>query len=190
MIDILKKALNPSFPLFKIVVVILIILGLTGAFYLGRMTAPVTSNVQADNIVPLSTQSINKDFNFSLKDSKGSEVGKFKYNIQSAELDNQIIIKGAKATAVKGRAFLVINLKITNSNSQTIQINTRDYIRLSVNGSAELLAPDIHNDPEEIQANSTKYTRVGFAVNESNKSLKLIVGEISGSKTDIILNLH
>ena len=54
----------------------------------------------------------------------------------------------------------------------------------------ELLAPDTHNDPVEIQAISTKFTRVGFIINDSDKDLVLHVGEIQGDKEKIELDLR
>ena len=68
-------------------------------------------------------------------------------------------------------------------------MNTKDYVRLSINGTdKELLAPEIHNDPVVIQAISTKSTRVGFPLSASDKKLKLFIGEINGNKTQIELN--
>ncbi|OFW63868.1 MAG: hypothetical protein A2Z35_03420 [Actinobacteria bacterium RBG_19FT_COMBO_36_27] len=140
---------------------------------------------------PLATQDINKEFSFPLKNTKGEEVTTFKYIVEKAELRDEIIVKGQKATAVKGRVFLIINLKINNDYIQTIVINTKDFIRLSVNGNEnELLAPDIHNDPVEAQAISTKYTRLGFPINDSDESLVLWVGEINGDKQKIDLKFH
>jgi hypothetical protein len=69
-----------------------------------------------------------------------------------------------------------------------IEINSRDYVRLIVDGNTkEMLAPEIHNDPVEAQAISTKYTRVGFPINTSDKNLVLQVGEINGPKQTIKL---
>ena len=136
------------------------------------------------------SQEINREFSFPLKNDKGEEVNKIKYVIETADLRDEIIVKGQRATAVKGRTFLIIGLKITNEHNQAIQINSRDYIRLILNGNeGELLAPDIHNDPVEVQAISTKLTRVGFPINDSDRALVLLVGEINADKQKIPLEL-
>lgn len=138
---------------------------------------------------PLKTLNIQKEFQFPVKDAKGKEVTKLKYYIDQASIQNEIIVKGQKATAVKGREFLIINLKLTNEYSAKLDINTRNYVRLSVNGNEdEWLAPDIHNDPVEVQAQSTKATRLGFPINESDTKMVLRVGEIDGEKQRVELN--
>lgn len=130
--------------------------------------------------------SINKEFTFPLKNEKGKEVSKIKYVIESAELRNEIIVKGQRARSVKGRIFLILNLKIVNDFKQKIEIQTADYIRLSVNGNKEIwLAPDTHSDPVAIQAISTKYTKIGFAINEEDKDILLKIGEINSEKQEL-----
>lgn len=132
---------------------------------------------------------INKEFEFPLRNDNGEEVSTIKYRILNVELRDEIVVKGQKATAVKGRTFLIMNLKISNEYNQAIQMNTRDYVRLTLNNNEEeRLAPDIHNDPVEIQAISTKFTRIGFPINDTDKNLKLHVGEITGEKKVIDLN--
>lgn len=133
-------------------------------------------------------QGINKPFSFSIKDEKGAEVSKLNFVVENAELRDQIIIKGRRATSPSDKTFLVVNLKITNDFNRNIQISTRDYIRLVRNNNEkELLAPEVHNDPVDVQATSTKYTRVAFVINTSDKNLKLRVGEIDKDKTVIDL---
>jgi hypothetical protein len=138
---------------------------------------------------PIASQTLNKNYKFPLKDTSGKEVSKITYTIQTAQLRDQIIVKGQKASAVKGRLFLIFNLKILNDYDKSVQINARDYLRLIVNNSSEKLAPEIHNDPVEVQAISTKYTNVAFPINDTDKNLTLQVGEIDGKKELIKLNL-
>lgn len=130
---------------------------------------------------------LNKEFSFALKDNSGKEVDRIRMVLLDAQLQDAIYIKGRRATALKNRTFLVVDMKITNDYRSTIRLNTRDYFRLSKNNSPEKLAPDIHNDPAEVQATSTKYTRVGFPINNSDKNLMLRVGEINGEKQTIQL---
>lgn len=147
------------------------------------------SDTRADIKKPIATQTLNKEFAFPLKDQNGKEVSKLKYIVQNAELRDEIVVKGERASAVKGRLFLVLNLKIVNSFDKTVNVNARDYLRLSLNGSSEKLAPEIHNDPVEVQAISTKYTRVGFPISDTDRNLILQVGEVDGSKQQIHLDL-
>lgn len=190
-----KRRFSPK-NIVRAVLLLIIASGLIigGKKLLGSTNPPnksSTSENQQSVLGARATQDINKDFEFPVKDDTGIKVASFKYTIESAELRDQIIVKGQTATAVNGRTFLIINLKITNDKDKAININTRDYIRLSVNGNKdEWLAPDIHNDPVEVQAISTKYTRVGFPINTSDKNLLLRVGEIDGDKQNIKLNLQ
>lgn len=130
-----------------------------------------------------SQASLNHEFQFPIKNDKGEEVSKLKYIVENAEIRDQIVVKGKRATSVKSRTFFVLNLKIVNDFNKPIEINTRDYIRLSVGGNdAEWLAADVHNDPVAIQPISTKYTRLAFPINDSDSNFRIQVGEIKGEK--------
>lgn len=156
-------------------------------FSSGSKQSLVLSNNKED-IKPVKfSKQVNKEFIFPIKNDKDQEVSKIKFLVDMAEIRDEIIIKGQRAEAIKGRTFLILNIKVTNEHNETIQINTRDYVRLQGTGN-ELLAPDIHNDPVEIQAISTKYTRLGFPVDDEMKDFKLQIGEIKGNKTSIDIN--
>jgi len=141
-----------------------------------------SASESSTEVKPIKTEAVNKEFKFPLSD--GSEqVPDFAFEITNVELTDEIIVQGQKATAIAGRDFLIVNLKITNEYEKAIEMNTRDYIRLLVNGNEEeKLAPEIHNDPVEVQAISTKYTRVGFAIDENQDNLSLLVGQIKEDK--------
>lgn len=185
-----KKYLKIIFPVIIGLVVLGVLVTLIRSLPDAKsQPATSTNNVVAPDV--LATINLDKKFSFPLKDDKGTVVGNFDYVIQSATLQKQIIVQGQRATAVNGRVFLILNLKITNNLKKTIQLNTRDYIRLiTASDSNEQLAPDIHNDPVEVQAISTKFTRVGVAIDEKDakKTVKLKVGEIDGTKQNIDLN--
>lgn len=146
----------------------------------------VSSSSKATINDALKTMPLNKEFKFPLKDDKGETVGEIKYIIESAELRDEIIIKGQKAYAVKGKLFMVLNLKIINDSSKNISMSTKDYARLFINNNEnEPLSPSIHNDPVVVDAISVKSTRIGFTINDDAKDLKIKVGEIKGDKTTV-----
>jgi hypothetical protein len=189
---------SPMVPFIGIVVVVFAIAIFALYNVISRSTNNATPTLASNNGAkqiavnkPVVQETLNRSFDFPLKDANGKVVSKLKYVIQSAEIDNQIIIKGQQATAIQGRTFLVLNLQITNSYDKSVQLNTRDYLRLITGSSPEKLAADIHNDPVEVQAISTKYTRLGFPIDAADtKSLTLQVGEIQGTKQTIKLDLH
>ena len=135
-------------------------------------------------------QELGREFLFPIRDDSGEELSKLKYIIDQVELRDEIVVKGQKLTTVNGKTFLILTLKIVNEYEKPVDINTRDYVRLTVNGNdADRLAPEIHNDPVKVQAISTKFTRVGFPIDEGDNVLMLRVGEIEGDKEKIILDL-
>lgn len=135
-----------------------------------------------------SQETLNKKLQFPIRDGNGKEVTKITFLVQNAELRDQIVVKGRPANAIDRRIFLILNLKLTNDYTKTISLNTRDFIRITVNGSNEKMAFDIHNDPVEVLAGSVKLTRLAMAINTTDKDITLYVGEVSGSKQTIKLH--
>ena len=137
------------------------------------------------------TTDLNREFTFAINDSKGKKLTDLKMFLENADLRDEIIVQGKRATAIQGRTFLILTIKITNDYTRGLEVNSKDYFRLIVNGKdSDLLAPDIHNDPVVVQPTSTKYTRIGWPIYDSDKSLVLSVGEIEGEKTKVELNLQ
>jgi hypothetical protein len=178
----------------KLLIYLVVILGLLLILFLGqkffpKATQPLSANSNTPQLKDAkTTRDINHELIIPIKNSKGEVVTEVKYNVQNVELRDEILVKGRRATAISGRDFLVLNLKIVNSFNKPIEINTKDFVRLSVGDNPELFAPSIHNDPLTLQAISTQNSRVGFAVNEGDKNLKLHIGEINGEKRIIDLN--
>lgn len=187
-----KKLPKLIIPLAVIVVLVVVI----NSFFQSTSSSTQTiADSQSDERfevkAPLATMDINKDYQFPVVDEKGKEIGKFTYSVLSTELKDEIIAKGKRATAVKGRLFLIVNVKVSNPLDKGLQVNSRDYVRLTVNGNdAEKIAPDVHNDPIDAQAISTKVTRVGFAVNDTDTNFVLQIGEIKGDKESINLTFN
>lgn len=169
-------------------IVIIVVIGLI-AYLAGRISAPKVKYVDTRDAAPAikTQQTVNKSFNFAVKDTKGTVITQIKYTIENADLQDQIIIRGTRAQAIKGKTFLIINFNLNNTSNKYIQLNSRDYVRL-VGPNGELIAPDIHNDPIQVQPISTKESRLGFPVDDTQKTLTLSIGEVDGKKTTIPLN--
>lgn len=176
----------PKIGFFALLVTVAVI-----SFLVGRTTTGGTGTAEpkTDVALPLSAQNINKEFSFPIKDENGKEISKVKYTIESVDKRNEIVVRGQKATAIKGRTFLILNIKLSNEFDKPVRINSRDYIRLTSQKHTDQIAPDIHNDPVEIQAKSTKETRLGFPLDETDKNIKIYVGEINGEKTTIDITI-
>ena len=167
-----------------LVAVIALVIGAVVFFTRGKQSsnAANTSFTSTSNDIEAAV-AIGREFDFPIKDEKGDEITRFKYTIESVEIRKDIIVKGQKATSVDGRKFLILNVKLSNTLDKMVQINTRDYVRLIRNGNPnEQLAPDVHNDPVEVQAISTKLTRIAFPINSTDTDLQIQVGEIKGEK--------
>lgn len=183
---------NRKFKKIIPIAILFIAVGITiliSARALRASTQTTTQDARVQIKGPKASTTINKEFSFPLLDAKGKEITRVTYLVESAELRDEIIVKGTRATAIQGRTFLIISIKITNNFDKALQINARDYIRLAINGeSEELLAADIHNDPVQVQPISVKTTRLGFPINDTDKNITLKVGEIKGDKEDINLS--
>lgn len=184
----LGTTLRYNFPKRKVLKFLFIALAIVGVVLLARTILSLSSRGGSSNNQVLgakATQFLNKEISFPLMDEEGNEVSRISYMVEKAELMDEILVKGEKATAIKGRTFFVLTIKIKNDFDKSIEINTKDYVRLKIAGSEELLAPDIHNDPVTVQAISTKYTRLGFPINDSDRQVTLRLGEINGPKESL-----
>lgn len=184
-----KKFLPLVLLLIIVVVVILVVKGaLQRAFSQNTSRVAGSTDFRVDIAGPKAKVDLNSQFSFPIKDDKGKEVVRLKYTLVSAELRDEIIVKGQRATAVKGRTYLILTIDLTNRSNKGISFNTLNYVRLSMNGNRnKWIAADIHNDPVLVQAISTKTTRLGFPINDTDKDLVLQVGEVDGTKQTVPL---
>lgn len=138
---------------------------------------------------PRASVSLDKNYEFPLTDEKGKVIAKLKFFLDDAELRDEIVLSGQKAIAPKGTTYLITTIELTNDSNKFIEMKVRNYVRLSKNGDKKLYAASIHNDPVEIQPQSTKQTRLGFPVNDTDKDFVLRVGDLDGKKDLINVDL-
>ncbi len=180
------RHLRRFLPLTILVIAVLVVVSGTG--WLVMRSRANDNRVQVPGAK--AKQNINKEFPIPIRGDNDEEITQIKMNLDSAELRDEIIVQGKRASSVKGRTFLILSLKLANDFDKGVQMNVKDYFRLTVNGNeGEMLAADIHNDPVVIQPKSTKFSRIGFPINDTDKNLVLWVGEVSGEKQKLELDL-
>lgn len=186
-----RPGVLPRFTFSSALVTLIVIIVIAAvAFLAGKLSTPKSvRQAVGQDAAPVTNaeQKLNKSFDVSVKNDKGVEITKVKYNLEDAVLQNQIIIRGTRATAIQGKTFLIVNFNLNNNSNKYIQLNSRDYVRL-VGTNGEMIAPDIHNDPIQIQPISTKESRLGFPVDATTKKFTLSVGEIDGKKNQVTIN--
>ena len=171
----------------RITAVVTLVLLVASVLFISRK--PKSSKAQDSLLADETTQKITLDHSFQIPLGDDSDQN-ITFRLQSAELKDSIILKGQKARAIQGKQFLIINLKLENDQERRIKLDTRDYVRLTVNNSEDRLAPQIHNDPVEVQPISDQYTRVGFSISKSDTDFKLFVGPIAKDKAELPLNFN
>lgn len=169
--------------IFVILGVLLLIGGIR--FILTRSVSSNTPNQLGVTAPDALTTPVEREFSFQVYDKDKKLSDEVKYTITTVQLTKTIIIKGQRATAVKGRTFLILNLKLVNEFDKSLFLNSRNYVRIQPMGTQDNLAPEIHNDTVEVQPLSTKLTRIGLPVDEGIKEFKLFVGELEGEKEEI-----
>lgn len=187
-----KKRRRRRNPTGLIIAIFFMVGGVIAGQYIisNRKPQEAVKGADANSTKEFSKVDISRSFSFPAydKNKKLSKNG-LTYEIVSAEKTDQIVIKGKRATAVNNRAFLILNLKLHNEHDESLFINTRNFVRVQPMGTEDKLAPEIHNDTVEVQADSTKITRVGMPIDMTQNEFTLFVGEVDGDREEIPLQL-
>jgi hypothetical protein len=165
------------------VILLVILLGGILWWAKGVVFPAVTGNQKTSLKGPIAQMTLNEELLLPINDDKGEELTKVKYVVKTAELRDEIIVGGRKATTIEGQAFLVLTIDITNDYSQPIQINSRDFLQVSVNNDdSKWYSPKIHSDPVDVRPGSTNTTRIGLTINSGDENIRLRLGEVTAEK--------
>ena len=120
---------------------------------------------------------LNREYDFPLTSPNGQNVGTItlvvdKYGIQN-NTSNPV-----------NQKILTVEITMSNQTNKAFQLNTKDYLSLSVN-SGQWKAPSLHNDPVELRPRGTVSSALGFPLNQSDSNLRLQVN-IPGGEKDIL----
>lgn len=180
---VLRSAKRSKFTRYIAVVLVVVLVG-----FVAKKTVFSKQN-KATPIRNTISKTIDLDTNLDIPLGSESEE-KISYRITKAELTDSAIIKGQKAKPSEGKIFLLLSVKLSNKHSRRVTLNSRDYIRLAIGDSEERHPPAMYNDPIEVQPISDQETRLGFSIDKTDSTLKLLVGEVEGDKTEVVLNFE
>jgi hypothetical protein len=142
------------------------------------------------NFSPSKEVTINKQFNVPIRTNKGDESGdNLKITLTTVENTNKILIQGQPATARDGKSFLILNLEVENSTKNQLTVRPVDLIRM-IDTAGKSYAPDIHNNDVTVEAISIKKTRAGYVIDNNQKHFKFLIGEVTGKKEAIEVDLN
>lgn len=169
-------------PRILVVVAVIVVIAVGVMLYnkwKGGSAKPVTSS---QTKVVTKTATVGKQFDIPLKNSKGEKTDKkLVGTLVSVDRTNQAVIKGERKVATNGKIFILVNFEFDNKNNDRINIASKDYIRF-VDEKGKAFAPDIYNATVAVEPQAVRKDRVGFLVEDSIKTFKFQVGEVTGSK--------
>lgn len=145
-----------------------------------------------NSLNPISKSSVDISKNFSVvartKDGRPTD-GTFPIKVTTAELTDNVLVQGKKATARNGKIFLVVYLEIENKYNVTLYNKPLDLLRL-VRSDGKRIAPSVSQGDVEVRAISVKRTNVAFVVDKGEKNFTIEIGEIKGKKEAIQIKFN
>lgn len=179
----LRKIISSK--LFKLLFVLLILfVGYRLIVKPRLLKREVPGQIPAPTKPAKATTQVGRSFEFPAAKvgKKGEEEVTF--TIVSAELKDEIRVKGAQRKADKGKLFLLLKLEIENETPDRLSLTSSDFVRL-VGEAEKKFAPDFHNATIIIDPLSVRKDLVSFIVEEKIKSFKFLVGELEEEKETV-----
>ena len=171
--------------------VIVLVAGL-GFFQMARINMD-RSSAQAEvagnsTSVSQGQVNINRKFDVAIKSSDGKPTGEdLHVTITSVEKAESILIQNKPARTKNGKIFLLINMEIRNDTKKELNVKPVDMVRL-VDSEGKTYAADVYNTDVTAEAVSIRKTRVGYVVDNSQKTFKLLIGEVREEQEPIEVN--
>lgn len=151
------------------------------------------ANLKSEALVGTETSSsaqvvVNKSFDVPIKNSDGKPTGQdLKITITSVGESDSILIQNKPAKTKNGKTFLLINMEIQNDTKSELKIKPVDMVRL-VGTDGKTYAADVYNNDVSAEAVSLRKTRIGYVVDKSQRTFRLLIGEVRGEQSPIDVN--
>ena len=125
-------------------------------------------------------------FDVPIRDSEGNETGSpLRVNTINIERTEEVLYQGKPLISKEGKDFLVINLEVENSTDNRLTVRPIDFYRIT-DDSGKSYAADIQTEAVKVEPQSSKKTRVIYIIGDSQRNIKLSIGEIRGDNKETI----
>lgn len=185
-ISLVTKNLLPIAVVFAVLLIGAVVISSLGLLKGKNPLSQSTANTQTKNSE--NSVGINKEFNFPIYNKGEKTENNLKIVLTTAERSDKILVNGRPASAKDGKDFLILNLEITNPTNDKLSIRPVDFFRFVANDGKQYAA-DVHNDPVKAEPISIKRTRIGYVIDEQQKTFKFLVGEVNGEKQELEINI-
>ncbi|NTV30487.1 DUF4352 domain-containing protein [candidate division WWE3 bacterium] len=133
----------------------------------------------------IASKTLNKEYNFIARDAQGYFTdANINLKITTVQKQEEVLVKGNRATARNGKAFLIFEVSLKNDSNQVLYLNPLDLVRL-VESDGGKVAPQVHQGNVEVRPQSTKKSNFGFIVEHDAKDFAIQIGELDGNKDNL-----
>lgn len=161
-------------------ILILLAVALVGIFWFKFRSRPQVGQTAGEVSITL-----NRTFEFIGRDQKGNPTENYlTLTISKATKQDSVTIQGQNAKAKDGKIFLVLDFGVKNDTQRVLYLLPVDLFRLVMNENTKV-APSAHQGLVEVRPVSTKFSNLGFVVDEKQKEFKFEVGEVEGEKQEM-----
>lgn len=169
------KKIKKYLPLLFVLLILISIVSFVRRFRSGKTKGEVT--VQ-----------IGQTYEFVGRDENGNPTeATLPLTFISATKKDSVNIQGQKATAKNGKVFLLLDFEVKNDTSETYYLLPVDLIRLWQNEETKI-APSVHQGRLEVRPIASKFSNLGFVIEEKQKEFQFEVGEIDGEKSGLTVS--
>lgn len=171
-----------------VIAIFLIVLVIGGVLvFKPRNKTPQTKALSSGSTVKSkATAKIDRSFEFDALNAKNNKKT-IKFLLVNAEIKDEIQVKGKSRKSAVNKDYLLIRIELDNSSTEKLAFISSDFLRLEKNG--KLYAPDFHNGRVISEPLSVKNDVVAFVVDAGTKKVSFLVGDLSGEKEKIEINL-
>ena len=101
--------------------------------------------------------------------------------VTQARFADSILVQSKRATPVKGKLFLVVDIEIENPHKVQLYAFPVDLFRF-IREDGQKFAPSVHQGAVLVRPEATKKSNVAFVAEPRQKKFRIEIGEVGEAK--------